>query len=220
MRKIVLVSATLLGLALFFFLGVRWVQNSPSSFSQEKLKTSFISYVSSIRGVKKLQLAEIQSLEIIERESKFSIFWNMIEMPDVVVQAKIPVFYSYYVDLAEPMTFVQRQGELWVEAPALKANPPAADVSAITYEVKKGSLFRNPKPVIEEVRQTITPLLNEIAEQKKALVIDSARQQLSDIIQLWLSQNPEFQEQIQGIRIEFAAADRLPDQSFDSRTGH
>lgn len=205
MRKIVLVGATLLGLALFFFMGIRWVQNAPSTFSQEKLKTSFISYVSSIRGVKKLQLAEIQSLEVIERESKFSIFWNMIQMPDVVVQAKIPVFYSYYIDLAEPMTLDQRQGELWVHAPMLRANPPAADVSAISFEVKKGSIFRNSKPVIEEIRQTITPLLNESAEQKKSLVMDSARQQLSDIIQLWLSQNPELQAQIQNIHVEFAS---------------
>ena len=206
MRKIALVGATLFSLALFFILGIRWVQNAPSSFSQEKLKTSFVSYVNSVRGVKKIQLAEIQSLEVIERESKFSLFWNMIEMPDVVVQAKIPVFYSYYVDLDEPLTFSHRQGELWVEAPALRANPPAADVSAITYEVKKGSIFRNPKPVIEEVRQKITPLLNESAEQKKSLVIESAKQQLEDIIQLWISQNPEFRSQIHSIRIQFSEA--------------
>ncbi len=206
MRKIALVGATLFGLALFFVLGIRWVQNAPGSFSQKKLKTSFVSYVSSVRGVKKIQLAEIQSVEVIERESKFSLFWNMIEMPDVVVQAKIPVFYSYYIDLSEPMTLRQTQGELWVEAPALRANPPTADVSAITFEVKKGSFFRNPKPVIEEVRQKITPLLIESAEQKKSLVLESAKQQLQDIIQLWLSQNPEFRSQIQRIRIQFSEA--------------
>ena len=191
MKKAVLISLILGFIGIAFVLGLKFVSTQGlKNFSQEKLSISFVSYMSSVQGVQKIQLAEIQAVELIERTSQYSIFWNMLKLPDVVVQARIPVSYSYYIDLSEPIQMEIVDQVMQVQAPALKANPPAADVSAISFEVKKGSLFRNARPAIDEIMKTITPLLNQSAESKKTVVLEKAKEQLALIIKNWMLNNP------------------------------
>ncbi|HRO68213.1 MAG TPA: hypothetical protein PL182_11660 [Pseudobdellovibrionaceae bacterium] len=171
--------------------------------SDEKLAVSFTSFVSSIRGLQRVQLAEVNSNEIIERTSQFSVFWDFLKLPDVVVQARIPVRYVYYVDLQEPFEIVHDGDRLIVTAPPLRAGAPAADVSGISYEVKKGSLFRSSRTVFEELRKTITPLLNESAEKNKILVREEARRQLAALVKTWTLQSPELKSGIRSVEVRF-----------------
>ncbi|MBX3040008.1 MAG: DUF4230 domain-containing protein [Bdellovibrionaceae bacterium] len=171
--------------------------------SDEKLSVSFTSFVSAIRGLQRVQLAEVSSTEVIERTSEFSVFWDFLKLPDVVVQARIPVRYVYYVDLNEPFEIIHDGDRLIVTAPPLRAGAPAADVSGISYEVKRGSFFRSSRTAFEELRKMITPLLNESAEKNKALVQEEARRQLAALAKTWTLQSPELKSGIQSVEVRF-----------------
>ena len=171
--------------------------------SDEKLTVSFTSFVSAIRGLQRVQLAEVSSTEVIERTSEFSVFWDFLKLPDVVVQARIPVRYLYYVDLQEPFDIIHDEDRLIVTAPPLRAGAPAADVSGISYEVKKGSFFRSSRTAFEELRKMITPLLNESAEKNKILVQEEARRQLTALVKTWTLQSPELKNGIRSVEVHF-----------------
>lgn len=163
----------------------------------EKLNVAFTSYVHETRGLQRLELFEVKSVEVIERTSKYSLFWDFLKFPDLVVLARVPVRYGYYVDLAEPFELSVRGSKTVALAPALRAGLPAADVSGISYEVKTGSLFRNTFNAFEELRKTITPLLRENAERQIPAALEPARRQLADTIKVWCRQSSSCPEKVE-----------------------
>ncbi|MBX2986431.1 MAG: hypothetical protein KF802_00910 [Bdellovibrionaceae bacterium] len=151
----------------------------------QEMTSSFTSYVTGSRGVQRVQLFEADSVEVIERTSQYSLFWNTFKLPDMVVLARVPVRYVYYVDLQEPFEVSEADGRLRVQAPALKAALPAPDVSGLSFEVKSGGLFRDARAAFEDLRKTITPLLKENAERQIPLVREQAREQMKALILAW-----------------------------------
>jgi hypothetical protein len=179
---------------LALFVGVFFLKRhfpSPFPAEKEKLSVSFISYVTQVKGSKKIQLVEVRSNEVIERTSEFSLFWDQIRLPDIVVLARVPTLYTYYVDLEEPFTIENSGTEIRVHAPPLRSGTPAPDVSAISYEVKKGSLLRSSQTAFQELQKTITPLLWERAERNKALGREDARKQLQELVKSWIGQTED-----------------------------
>lgn len=185
---------------------VRHALNSSPGYSQAKLNASFTSYVHQVRGLKRLQLAEVNAIEILERTSEHSLFWDMVKLPDVVVQARIPVRYLYYVDLEDPFDIRIVGEEVQVSAPPLRGTAPAADISGMTYEVKKGSMLRNSHAAIEELRKTITPFLNESSATNRILVAEEARRQLEEIVRAWIITSPDVPSELK-VRVTFADKD-------------
>jgi hypothetical protein len=196
------VAAIVLCLAVFFG-GREILRRSAQGVSEEKLAVSFTSYISGIRGFQRIQLAEVSAVEIIERTSEYSVFWDMLKLPDVVVQARIPVRYLYFVDLSEPFDIRRENGKLIIHAPPLRAATPAPDISGMSYEVKKGSLFRDTRTALEELRKTITPLLQENAEKSRQLVREEARQQLASLVKTWMLQSKDLTGEIQNVHVSF-----------------
>lgn len=179
----------------------------PRSAGGPELAVSFTSYVHEARGLQRVELYETRSVEIIERTSKYSLFWDFLKFPDLVVLARVPVRYSYYVDLTEPFEISLRDGRTIVNAPALRAGLPTADVSGISYEVKSGSLFRNSFNAFEELRKTITPLLQENAERQLPSAFEPARKQLMELLKNWCSASGNCHGEIE---IRFKNEDSLP----------
>lgn len=178
-------------------------RNFLAGSAQEKMAVSFTSFVTSVRGLQRIQLAEVNAIEVFERTSEYSLFWDAVKLPDVVVQARVPVRYSYYIDMKDSFSFEQVAGALIVHAPRLRAGPPAPDVSSISYQVTQGSLFRNSTAAIEELRRSLTPLLARSSEQNRLLVHDEARRQLEALIRSWLLQNKALKDQEIKIQIQF-----------------
>ncbi len=157
-----------------------------SNFSNESLQTRFMSYATTISATRRLSVAQLKQVEVFERKSGASLFWNYVQLPDVVVRATVPVEYLYYVDLNERWEFTKRDTELLVVAPALKFNTPAADVSALNFEVRQGSMFRNERDVAVGLQKELTPLLEQRATFNQHLVRETARKELTKIITDWM----------------------------------
>ncbi len=108
-----------------------------AAFRTGSLVTRFASEATRLNGAGRFQFAELMQAESFERTDATAVFWGQLQLPDVVVEARAPVTYTYYVDLEKPWAF-RRLAEqvLEVAAPAIEFNTPAVDPSAIRYSVK------------------------------------------------------------------------------------
>jgi hypothetical protein len=157
-----------------------------SAFRTGTVTTSFSSYATQLQGNNRLQVATLQQLEVFERKDEAALFWGQLALPDVIVEARAPIEYTYYLDLKEPWGFALEGRTVLVKAPAIRYNAPAVDVSALRYEIRKGSILRDEAAVIEKLRQGLSELSKERARRHIALVRDTARRQTEDFVETWL----------------------------------
>ncbi len=157
-----------------------------AAFRTGTVTTSFASYATQLTGSNRLQVATLRQLEVFERTDEAAIFWGQLQLPDVVVEARAPVEYVYYLDFKEPWSFVLEDRALLVKAPQVRHNAPAVDVSALRYEVRKGSVLRDEAAVIETLRRGLSQLAEQRAVAHAALVRDSARRQTEEFVETWL----------------------------------
>jgi hypothetical protein len=166
-----------------------WTFKHHNDFTQTvttKLKDEFAGYATRIEGSQKLQVAEISQVEVFERTSSLSLFWEQVKLPNVVISISAPVTFSYFVDLKKTWTFELQNDKLVAIVPSLEANIPAADLSATKFEVKQGSIFRNERAVLQGLQSQVTGLLKERALTNRALILETARKQVSDFLKTWL----------------------------------
>lgn len=159
-----------------------------SAFKTGTVTTSFASYASEVRGSSFLQVATLRQTEVFERKDEAALFWGQLALPDVVVEARAPVEYTYFLDLKEGWGFTLDGQTVVVKAPALRNNAPAVDVSALRYEIRKGSVLRDEAAVIEKLRQGLTELSRQRASQHTALVRETARRQTEEFVLAWLKE--------------------------------
>jgi len=112
----------------------RAVADVVTAFRQRTVITSFQSYATSITNQQYLQFATLKQLEIFTETDVQSL--GVVDF-EGVVEARTPVEYTYYVDLNGKWEFSLRDNVIYVQAPPIRANKPAADVSKLTYETKK-----------------------------------------------------------------------------------
>lgn len=159
----------------------------------EKIHTEFLGYATQINPSQKLQIAELNQVESFERESSGKL-WNF-QLPTVVVAITAPVSFVYVVDLKKPWNFQLEDDILIVTAPEMEWNPPAPDLSATRFDVRQGSVFRDEAAVMRSLKADFTPLLQARAAQNLALVRETARSSLHDIVLNWFkAQDPSGKE--------------------------
>jgi hypothetical protein len=158
-----------------------------AAFKQGTITTTFTSYATSMSGSQYLQFAELKEHEVFTRKDESSLAYGYIPLPDVIVEAKAPVTYTYYLDLNERWDFRLQDGVIWVLAPDIKFNKPAVDASRITYEVKKKSFFRNTTEAMENLKNSITLLSYNRARTNIELVRETGRRQTETFVQNWLA---------------------------------
>jgi hypothetical protein len=156
------------------------------AFRQGTITTSFTGYAATLTGSNFLQFARLQQTEIFERTDRRSLFWGQLQLPDVVVEARAPVEYTYYVDLDGRWDVRVAGGLVRVAAPAPAFNAPALDPSALRFTVREGSVFRDEDVVREGLKAALAELLRERARQHLPLVRDLGRRKVQEFVEKWL----------------------------------
>src|SRR5262245_15107517 len=73
--------------------------NVASAFSQGRITTEFISYATGVSNQHYLQFATLKQTELFTRTEETTTAFGYIPLPDVVVEARAPVEFTYYLDL-------------------------------------------------------------------------------------------------------------------------
>lgn len=207
MTLVVLVSLCLLFAAYLVKTGVdtpaKFIDNTPG-FIQELFDISadgmaklaqaintrtinkeYISTATRLAGTTRLQVATIRQVEIFERRDS-SMIWG-IQLPDVVVSARAPIEYTYYIDLTDALDFyLLDDRHLYAVVPGLKYNKPAIDISQIDYTVQKGSVVRNHDAAVQALRTTMTEQSLKRARDNLELAREMARREIAWFVQKFI----------------------------------
>jgi len=168
-----------------FVLAILWIWRF-SGPTAPPVEVRVQNYVIATYGVTRLQVVEDVTLEKIERREKDSVFWNLIRLPDIVVEVHVPVVTTYYVDLEKGFQIEQTDGHWTFTVPALEFNMPAADVSAVDYRLRQGKFFQRTEEVKQSLEKTLTPLLIQRAEEATLRLKPRAEEKLRDFLSQWV----------------------------------
>ena len=157
-----------------------------AAFRSGTVTTTFRSDATRLHGTSRLQFFELQQLESFERRDTEALLWGRLALPDVVVEARAPVSYTYFLDLEKEWRLRAEGREVLVQAPAVEWNAPAVDVSALRFEVKEGSVFRDEQSVRERLRSELTALASWRARQHLPLVREAGRRKVETFVETWL----------------------------------
>jgi hypothetical protein len=159
-----------------------------AAFRTGTVTTTFRSYATQVTGTTRLQFAELRQEELFERRDTEAVLWGALALPDVVVEARAPVTYTYYLDLDKEWRFRLEGRDVVVVVPPVEWNRPAVDVSALRYTVREGSVFRDEQVALDRLRSELTPLLDRRARQHVPLVREAGRRKVEAFVETWLVQ--------------------------------
>ena len=157
-----------------------------SAFNGGHVTTEFISYASSIHPTHRLQFATLRQTEVFTRTDEATTAFGYFPLPEVIVEARAPVEFTFFLDLNAPWRLVLEDNVIYVLAPKVQFNQPSVDVSAIKYEVRKGSVFRRTSESMEGLKESITQLARQKALENVNLVRETGRRQTSEFVEKWL----------------------------------
>lgn len=146
--------------------------------------TTFSSTATEVRGTRRLQVAELKQVEVVERRDATRLLG--VPLPDVVVSAKAPVTYVYALDLDARWDFDLEERTVFVLAPPLSWNEPAVDVSRLELVKTETSVLRDEDRVVEELRRSLTAVFRQRARRNAALVRETARAEAEAFVRSWL----------------------------------
>ena len=177
------------------------------AFRKGTIETTLRSYATDVKGVSRLQFAELSQTESFERKDSTSLAWGTIPLPDVVVEARGQVVYVYTLDLKKHWEIRIRDGEVDVLAPRPEFNPPALDPSTLVIETRRGSMLRDEEAVKESLRTGLASLLQERAQAHLALVREAGRKATEDFVRGFLLTQ---YDDARGLRVRVRFADETP----------
>lgn len=183
------------------------VERIAEAFSTGTVQTSFVSYATEISGSAFLQFATLDQTEVLERTDSASLLWGRLRLPDVVVEARVPVRYTYYLDLEDDWLLTLEGTTVTVLAPGVRANRPAVDASAIEYRVRGDSVLRDEDAVLEQLRLRITDQLAARAGENIALVRELGRRGTADFVRAFLLS--QFGDDVESYRIDVRFRDEV-----------
>lgn len=158
-----------------------------AAFNRGSYTTSFVSYATTVSNQQHLQFATLKQHEIFTHTEEKSTAFGYVPLPDVVVEARAPVEYTYYVDLKAQWELKLRDGTIEVFAPPIRANKPAVDASAIHYEVRKGYLKSD--EALDNLKRSVTSLVTLRAKDNIPLVRETGRREISEFVESWLARS-------------------------------
>jgi hypothetical protein len=167
---------------------LRDLREVAAAFRTGTVTTTFRGYATQVIGTSRLQFAELRQEESFERRDSEAVLWGAFALPDVVVEARAPVTYTYYLDLDKEWRFRLEGRDVFVVVPPVEWNRPAADVSALRLEVREGSVLRNEQITLDRLRGELTPLLDRRARHHVPLVREAGRRKVEAFVETWLVQ--------------------------------
>ncbi len=165
---------------------IEGVERIARAFSTGTVQTSFISYATEISGNAFLQFATLDQTEVLQRTDSASLLWGRLRLPDVIVEARVPVRYTYYLDLEDEWSLSLEGTTVRVLAPGVRANRPAVDASAIEYRVASDSLLRDEDAVLDQLRLQLMDRLASRAGENIELVRELGRRRTADFVRTFL----------------------------------
>jgi hypothetical protein len=156
-----------------------------SAFRQGTITTSFTSYATTIEGTQFLQVGRVNQMELFTRTDERSL--GYLTLPEIVVEARVPIEYTYYVDLNGPWRFVVENNVLQVYPPDMGLNTPAVDVSRLSFEVRKGRF--GSEQVQEDLKRSIGFMAKEKGRQNINLIRETARGKIAEFVGTWLARS-------------------------------
>lgn len=156
-----------------------------SAFRQGTIRTEFTSYATTITNQQLLQFATLRQRETFTRSEETTTGFGYIPLPEVIVEARAPVEYTYHLDLNAPWNFVLQENIIHVFPPPVRFNKPSIDASEIAYEVKKGYLKTD--EALENLKRSLSSLAVLKARDNIPLVRETCRQQTSLFVENWLA---------------------------------
>jgi hypothetical protein len=157
-----------------------------AAFRTGTVTTTFRSYATEVTGTTRLQFAQVRQMEVFERRDEAAILWGTFALPDVVVEARAPVEYTYFLDLDKEWQFRLEGKNVYVLVPPVEYNRPAVDVSALRYEVREGSLLRDEQIALDRLRAELTSLAERRAREQIPLVRETGRRSVEAFVETWL----------------------------------
>ena len=174
-----------------------------AAFRTGSVTTTFRGDATSVAGTTRLQFAELRQEEVFERRDAAAVLWGALALPDVVVEARVPVTYTYFLDLDKEWRFRLEEGVVDVAVPKVEWNRPAPDVSALRFSVREGSVLRDEQLVLDRLRAELTPLLDRRARAHVPLVREAGRRKVEAFVETWLVQRFADGKQYRA-RVQFA----------------
>ena len=167
---------------------LRDLREVAAAFRTGTVTTTFRGYATEVSGTTRLQFAELRQEESFERRDSEAVLWGTLSLPDVVVEARAPVTYTYFLDLDKEWRFRLEGRDVLVVVPPVEWNRPAVDVSALRFEVREGSVLRDEQVALDRLRSELTPLLDRRARQHVPLVREAGRRKVEAFVETWLVQ--------------------------------
>ena len=84
---------------------LRDLREVAAAFRAGTVTTTFRGYATEVSGTSRLQFAELRQEESFERRDSEAVLWGALVLPDVVVEARAPVTYTYFLDLDKEWRF-------------------------------------------------------------------------------------------------------------------
>ncbi len=181
--------------------------NVAAAFTRGTITTEFRSYATTVTNQQLFQFATLRQHEVFTRTEELTTGFGYIPLPEVVVEARAPVEYTYHLDFNGPWKFAARDQVLHVFPPPIRFNKPAIDASQLTYEVRKGMLKTD--EALENLKQSISSLAVLKAKDNIPLVRENCRQQTALFVERWLARSFSDGKQY-AVKVHFAG-EPLPD---------
>lgn len=157
-----------------------------AAVNTQTIKADFTSTATTLAGTSRLQVTTIKQVELFERLD--SVTWGGVRFPDVIVNAKAPVEYTFFLDLNGEWNFSWDDKTMTVLAPPIEFNTPAIDASALEYQVIKGSVLRNEEAVKEALRKTLTEQSKKRAADNIHIAREAARREVEKFVRKFVGQ--------------------------------
>ena len=165
------------------------VRDLAGAFKTGTIRTEFLSYATELRPTSRLQVAEVEQVEVVARKDSRAYFWDLLKLPDVDVEVRVPVTYTYYVDLKEEWQFMLEGQTVRVVVPELRHNPPAPDISGMEVKETRSLLRFDEDDVKQQVMQGLTDELDGRA-QKNIMNLNihaTAGESIEAFVSAWLA---------------------------------
>lgn len=179
------------------------VRSAAEAFRASRVETVLRSYAASVKGTSKFQFAELKQLESFERKDSAALAWGAIPLPDVVIEARGTVVYTYVLDFQKRWDLKLADGRVEVVAPAPEFGVPALDPSTLAFETKRGSVLRDEAAVRQALQNGLSALLDQRAREHLPLVRETGRKATAEFVKNFLVSNYDDAANLE-VRVRFA----------------
>lgn len=183
------------------------VRHMADGFRTGEVETTLRSYGAQVHGTSRFQFAELKQLESFERKDSTSLAWGAIPLPDVVVEARGAVVYTYVLDLQKRWDLKLQDQTVEVVAPAPEFSTPALDPSTLVFETKQGSVLRDEEAVRKALQTGLGGLLTDRARAHLPLVRETGRKTTEAFVRNFLLSH---YDDAAGLTVRVRFADEAP----------